>query len=95
MRVRHTPRARADIEAIFAYLHSRNPKAARELKEAFERAVDLLRLFPYAPPVIDRAPEFRSLRVGRYPYRLYYRVREDEVWIAHVRHLSQRPGEGE
>jgi toxin ParE1/3/4 len=95
MRVRHTPRARADIEAIFAYLHSRNPSAARALNRAIDQAVELLALSPYVGSVIDRAPEFRGIRVGRYPYRLYYRIRDDEVWIVHVRHARQRPWEGE
>lgn len=95
MRVRHTPRARADTEAIFAYLDSRNPSAARAVKRAIDQAVELLALFPYAGPVIDRAPQFRGLRIGRYPYRLYYRIRNDEVWIVHIRHMRQRPWEGE
>ena len=95
MRVRHTPRARADIEVIFAYLHPRNPKTARALKHAIDRAVELLKHFPHAGPTIDRAPEFRGLRVGRFPYRLYCRVRNNEVWVVHVRHMRQRPWEGE
>jgi plasmid stabilization system protein ParE len=95
MRVRHTPRARADIEAIFAYLDSRNPSAARGVKRALDQAVELLALFPLAGPEIDRAPQFRGLLVGRYPYRLYYRIRDDEVWIVHVRHLRQRTWEGQ
>jgi plasmid stabilization system protein ParE len=32
MRVRYTPRAFADREAIFEYLDERNPRAAREVK---------------------------------------------------------------
>jgi plasmid stabilization system protein ParE len=32
MKVRYTPRAFADREAIFEYLNARNPRAAREVK---------------------------------------------------------------
>lgn len=32
MRIRYTPRAFADREAIFAYLDQRNPRAARDVK---------------------------------------------------------------
>jgi len=95
MRVRYTPRARADLEAIFSYLDSRNPAAAQAVKRHIEHAAAALQLSPYLGPVIDRSPDFRSIRAGRYPYRLYYRIREDEVWIVHIRHASRRPWSGE
>src|SRR5262249_55516785 len=74
---------------------SQKPKAALALKHAIDRAVELLERFPHAGPTIDRAPEFRGLRIGRFPYRIYYRVRDNEVWIVHVRHVRRRPWEGE
>ena len=90
MRVRYTPRARVDVEAIFSYLDSRNPAAARVMKRQIERAAAALKVSPYLGAVIDRSSDFRSLRAGRYPYRLYYRIRDDEVWIVHIRHTSRR-----
>ena len=95
MRVRYTPRARADLEAIFSYLDSRNPTAAHAVKREIDRAAAGLALAPYLGVVIDRSPEFRGLRAGRYPYRLYYRIRDNEVWLVHVRHTSRRPWTGE
>ena len=95
MRVRYTPRVRADLEGIFSYLDSRNPIAARSVKREIERSAAALALLPYLGGVIDRSPEFRSLRAGRYPYRLYYRIRNNEVWIVHIRHASRRPWSGE
>jgi toxin ParE1/3/4 len=95
MRVRYTPRARADLETIFSYLDSRNPFAAQSVKREIERSAAALALLPYLGVLIDRSPEFRSLRVGRYPYRLYYRIRNNEVWIIHIRHASRRPWSGE
>jgi toxin ParE1/3/4 len=95
MRVRYTLRARTDLEVIFSYLDSRNPAAARAVKREIERAAAALALSPYLGVVIDRSPDFRGLRAGRYPYRLYYRIRDNEVWIVHVRHTSRRPWSGE
>ena len=62
MRVRYTPRARADLETIFSYLDSRNPIAARSVKRDIERSAAALALLPYLGVLIDRSPEFRSLR---------------------------------
>ena len=95
MRVRYTPRARADLETIFSYLDSRNPVAAQSVKREIERSAAALALLPYLGVLIDRSPEFRSLCAGRYPYRLFYRIRNNEVWIVHIRHASRRPWSGE
>jgi plasmid stabilization system protein ParE len=70
MRVWFTLRARADLEAIFSYLDTRNPTAARTVKREIERAAAALSLAPYLGVVSNRSLEFRSLRAGRYPYRL-------------------------
>jgi len=60
-----------------------------------KRKIKTLALSPYLGMAIDRSPEFRGLRAGRYPYRIFYRIRENEVWIVHVRHTSRRPWRGE
>jgi plasmid stabilization system protein ParE len=39
MRVRYTPRAFADREAIFEYIDRRNPRAAREVKAFIIRRI--------------------------------------------------------
>jgi plasmid stabilization system protein ParE len=46
MRVRYTPRARADLEAIFSYLDSRNPAGAAAVKRKIEQAAAALALSP-------------------------------------------------
>jgi len=54
MKVRYTPRARADVEAIFSYLDSRNPTAAVRVKREIERSVAALALSPYLGVALDR-----------------------------------------
>jgi plasmid stabilization system protein ParE len=34
----------------------------------------------------------RSMRVKRFPYRLFYTVQSDRIWIVAVAHPSRRPG---
>jgi toxin ParE1/3/4 len=94
MRVRYTPRAFADREAIFEYMNHRNPRVARELKAHIDKRIAALsgsivrhRLVP--------GLGVHALYVGRYPYIVYYRVGRDEISIVHIRHASRRPWEGE
>lgn len=94
MRVRYTPRAFADREAIFDYMNRRNPRVAREMKAYIDKRISALgdsivrhRLIP--------GLGVHALYVGRYPYIVYYRVGRDEISIVHIRHASRRRWEGE
>lgn len=95
MRVRYTPRSRRDLEAIYAHIDQQNPVAARSVKRAIRHAVEFLTEFPHIGTVTDRSPEFRGIRAGRYPYRIYYRIRGDEVWIVHIRDVRRQPWAGD
>jgi len=95
MRVRYTPRAFADREAIFDYIERRNPRAAREVKAYIERRVSALGDLPIRHPFVPKL-RVHALWLGRYPYIVYYRVGKDEIAIVHIRHAARRPwDEGE
>lgn len=94
MKVRYTPRAQADLDAIFMYLDQRAPAAALSVKELLERRIASLANFPLAAPVTDE-PDVRELTVVRYPYKIYYEVAAEEVRVLHIRHTSRRPWTGE
>src|SRR5205807_8844383 len=61
---------------------------AVRVKRQIERSAAALALSPYLGVALDRSPEFRALRVRRYPYYVYYRIRGHAVWIVHIRHTS-------
>ncbi|MGK2922304.1 MAG: type II toxin-antitoxin system RelE/ParE family toxin [Methyloceanibacter sp.] len=94
MRVRYTPRAFADREEIFAYLDARNPRAAREVKAFIKERIARLAGNPRRSPLI-RAFGVHAHWLGRYPYIIYYRIVEDEIWIIHIRHVAREPWRGE
>jgi toxin ParE1/3/4 len=93
MRVRYTRRALSDLRAIYSYIAADNPKAARAVESVIRQTADLLADFPDLGARTARSPEFRGIKAGRYPYRIYYQVRRDEVWIVHIRHMARRPWE--
>jgi plasmid stabilization system protein ParE len=39
-------------------------------------------------------PDVRVKFVIQYPYKIFYRIRDDVVEIAHIRHTSRRPWSG-
>lgn len=88
MRVRYTPRAFSDRERIIEYLRERSPVGARNVAASIRDAVAQLREHPMSGyPTND--PEVRVVFVVRYPYKIFYRVREI-VEILHIRHTSRR-----
>jgi toxin ParE1/3/4 len=94
MRVRYTPEAFADRERIFEYLRERSPSGARNVMASIRDAVTLLSDQPYSGYKTDDS-DVRVRFIIRNPYKIFYRVRDDVVEIAHIRHTSRRPWEGE
>ena len=90
MKVRYTRRAQADIDAIFAYLDARAPAAALSVKRTIEGRISLLAAFPRIAPETD-VPGIYELTIIRYPYKVYYEISGDEVWIVHIRDARRRP----
>jgi toxin ParE1/3/4 len=88
MKVRYTPRARDDLQAI--YLDQVSPSGAKSVKQTLERRIRLLGDIPFIAPATDE-PGVYELSIVRYRYKVYYRVENDEVRIVHIRHTSRRP----
>jgi toxin ParE1/3/4 len=94
MRVRYTPRALADLEAIYAFLDERNPTAAKEVKALIERRIRTLEKFPLMAPMTDEIGVC-ELSIVDYPYKVYFELNDDtEVWIIHIRDTRRRPLKG-
>jgi plasmid stabilization system protein ParE len=88
MRVRYTPEAFADRERIIEYLRERSPSGARNVAASIRDAVAQLGDYPLSGYRTDD-PEVRVPFIVRYPYKIFYRVRET-VEILHIRHTSRR-----
>jgi toxin ParE1/3/4 len=85
MKVRYTPLARADREAIFQYLKERSPRGASNVIAAIRTPARQLADNPYSGPATER-PGIRVKLVGRYPYKLFYRIldRRTATYPAHI-----------
>ena len=88
MRIRYTPGAFADRERIFEYLRERSASGARNVATSIREAVAQLKDHPHSGYRTDN-PDVRVIFVARYPYKIFYRVR-DAVEILHIRHTSRK-----
>ena len=92
MKVRYTPRAFADLEDIRIYISQFDPVAAKRVIAVLDEIARRLGDFPESGWRSDEL-DIRVAHSTRYPYRIYYRVLPEEIWILHIRHTARRSAE--
>jgi plasmid stabilization system protein ParE len=80
-----------ELIAAIRWYEARRTGLGAELHEAVVRTIDLIRNHPDSgSPRTGRFPS-RQLRVARFPYKVVYRVRRDDIYIIAIAHTSRRP----
>lgn len=91
MRILFTPSARDQFLSGLAYIRKDNPSAAREFRRKAERILRRLEDFPKSGRRLPEFPELPYREVVVPPYRFFYRVQGETVWIVGVWHGAQLP----
>lgn len=90
--VEYTGPARADIDAIYHYIAIDNPRAASAVVAAIHQTVEILRQFPEKSRH-TRQRRLRAVPLSRYPYIVFFKIRQDKIFVVHVLHGARRhPG---
>jgi toxin ParE1/3/4 len=90
MKVRYTDRAFGDREQIFDYIEQRNPQGALNVLRVIRQRINGIGDHPHQGTKTTR-PGVYKLWLAPYPYRVHYRIDDNEVVILHIRHTSRRP----
>ena len=93
MRVRLTPSARRQFLEALDHIREDNPAAAASVLEQATTALSRLRDFPESGHAIPEFPDLPHREVLVAPYRFFYRIVDDTVWIVAVWHGRQLPDE--
>jgi plasmid stabilization system protein ParE len=91
VKLRYSARATRDLAEIADYLGARSPKGARSVERRIHKVIDLIATFPGAGRSLDQRPAVRVIPLGRYPYLVFYTLRDDEIVVLHVRHGAREP----
>lgn len=88
MKLRYTPRARADLAEIHDYIAQENPGAARRIVMLIRKASESLLENPQIgrPGRVDGT---RELTIARFPFMVAYCVAQTEVQILAVIHTAR------
>jgi toxin ParE1/3/4 len=93
VKVRFTPSARTQFLSALSYIRQDKPSAATRFRDRTEKILRRLEDLPESGRII---PEFSDLpyrEVIISPYRFFYRIKNDIVWIVAVWHGAQLPKE--
>ena len=93
MIVRFTPSAKAQFLSALAYIRRDKPSAARSFREHSETVLRRLEDFPESGRIIPEFPELPYREVIISPYRFFYKIKNDVVWIVAVWYDAQLPKE--
>ena len=95
MDVLFTPSARVQFLSAVETIRRNNRAAARKFQQQTAKALKRLSRLPQSGTVVMEFPELPYREVYIKPYRFFYRVREDKVWIVALWHGAQLPDEPE
>ena len=90
-RVLFTAAAREQFLAALSYIAADDPVAACRLRERAGAALARLADFPESGRVLPEFPELPFREVVVPPYRFFYRVKDDAVWVVAAWHSAQLP----
>jgi len=86
-----TPSARAQFLSAISYIHHDKPYAATRFRQRAEKSLKRLSEYPESGRSTPEFPELPYREVIVPPYRFFYRVKDDIIWIVEVWHGAQLP----
>jgi len=93
VKIRFTPSARSHFLSALDFIRRNKPSAATRFRERTETALRRLEDFPESGRVVPEFPDLPYREVVISPYRFFYRIKDNVVWIVAVWHSGQLPKE--
>ena len=93
MKVLFTPSARTQFLSALSYIRKDKPSAAVNFRNRSEKLLRRPEDFPESGRIVPEFPELPYREVIISPYRFFYRIKGDIVWIVAVWHGAQLPKE--
>lgn len=91
MKIVFTPPARDQFLKALAYIRRDKPSAAVSFRQKAEKTLSRLRDHAESGRTLPEFPDIHYREVIIAPYRIFYRVKDDVVWIVAIGHGAQIP----
>jgi len=91
VKVRFTPSAKAQFLSALTFIRRDKPSAAADFRKRAESILRRLEDLPESGRVVPEFPDLPYREVFVLPYRFFYRIKDNVVWIVAVWHSVQLP----
>jgi plasmid stabilization system protein ParE len=91
LKVQFTPPGRSQFLAALSYIRADRPSAAWAFQQRVNTVLARLADFPESGRVVPEFPDLQFREVIVDPYRFFYRVKGDAVWVVAAWHGAQIP----
>jgi toxin ParE1/3/4 len=91
MKVVYTEEALEDLDAIADWLIAHYPTVAPAVERRIRSVVAHIARWPESSRRSANRPGVRAVPLGRYPYKIFYRVTDDTVEILHIHRAARQP----
>jgi len=91
MKVVYTDAALHDIDEITVWLKAHYPGVGKAVERRLRLVVAHIARWPESMRASAHRPGVRVVALGRYPYKIFYRVSGEALEILHVHHAAREP----
>jgi toxin ParE1/3/4 len=91
MKVVYTAAALQDLDEIAEWLAVHYPTIAPTVERRIRAVAAHIGRWPESARRSAKRPGVRVIPLGRYPYKIFYRVTADAVEILHIHHAARQP----
>ncbi len=95
MKVVYTDAALRDLDEIAAWLTTHYPGLGAAVERRVRIVVAHIARWPESMRSSAHRSGVRVASLGRYPYKIFYRTRDDAVEILHIHHTARAPWDEE
>ena len=90
MKVIYTEEALKDLDEIADWLAVHYPAVAPAVEQRIRAVVARIGRWPESARRSAKRPGVRVVPLGRYPYKIFYRIRNNTVEILHIHHAARQ-----
>jgi toxin ParE1/3/4 len=91
VKVVYTEPALSDLNEITVYLKQHYPGLGRTVERRLKVVVAHIARWPESMRHSKERPDVRVAPLGRFPYKIFYRVRDETLEILHIHHTAREP----
>ena len=89
MKVVFTEAALADLDDVLAFIALHYPALALPVEARIRAIVARIAEWPRSARTVEGRPGVRVVPLGRFPYKVFYRIVDGHIEILHIHHAAR------